>query len=68
MYIAVLANYCYSLPFLLFTSMYIYIYIIYVYIYKYYYYIVLYYIYPCTSSPCQVGACDFLVENVGCIN
>ena len=24
--------------------------------------------YPCTSSPGQVGACDFLVENEGCIN
>ena len=23
---------------------------------------------PCTSSPAQVGACDFLVENEGCIN
>ena len=23
---------------------------------------------PCTSSPGQVGACDFLVENVICIN
>ena len=42
MYIAVLANYCYSLPFLLYTSMYIYIQL---YIYIYYYYIVLYYIY-----------------------
>ena len=23
---------------------------------------------PCTSSPGQVGACDFLLENVCCIN
>ena len=23
---------------------------------------------PCTGSPGQIGACDFLVENVSCIN